>query len=118
MTLEGAARGFANNAGIQIMARGPQTIGNVLSELMSRRGYARIQSAAAYDVAWSEAAGPLAAKYTRVGLVRRGTLEVVVANSTLVQELGFQKDALLKSLAALLPDEGIKNLRFRTGNIG
>ena len=99
------------------MARGPQTIGNMLSELMARRGYARVQSAAAYDAAWREAAGPLAAEYTRVGPLRRGTLEVVVANSTLVQELGFQKAALLKSLAKLLPDEGIKNLRFRVGNI-
>ena len=100
------------------MARGPQTIGNVLSELMSRRGYARIQATATYETAWSEAAGPLAAKYTRPGQLRRGTLEVVVANSTLMQELGFQKQQLLESLAKLLPDEGITNLRFRVGNIG
>jgi predicted nucleic acid-binding Zn ribbon protein len=99
------------------MTRGPQTIGNVLSELMSRRGYARVQSAAAYDAAWREAAGALVAQYTRVGAIRRGTLEVIVANSTLVQELGFQKQALLKTLAQLLPDEGIENLRFRAGNI-
>jgi predicted nucleic acid-binding Zn ribbon protein len=99
------------------MARGPQTIGNVLSELMSRRGYARVQSAAAYDAAWREAAGPLVAKYTRVGQLRRGTLEIVVANSTLVQELGFQKQTLLQTLAELLPDEGITNIRFRTGSI-
>jgi predicted nucleic acid-binding Zn ribbon protein len=99
------------------MSRGPKAIGDVLSELMSRRGYARVQSAESYDAAWREAAGPLAAKYTRVGQLRRGTLEVVVANSTLVQELGFQKQMLLKSLAQLLPDEGIKNLRFRSGNI-
>ena len=99
------------------MARGPQTIANVLSELMARRGYGRIQSAEAYDAAWREAAGPLLAKYTRPGQVRRGTLEVVVANSTLVQELGFQKHGLLKRLAESLPDEGIKNLRFRVGNI-
>ena len=100
------------------MKRGPQAIGNVLSELMSRRGYARVQSAAVYDAAWREAAGPLAAKYSRVGSLHRGTLDVVVANSTVVQELGFQKNALLKSLAVLLPDEGIENLRFRVGNIG
>jgi predicted nucleic acid-binding Zn ribbon protein len=99
------------------MTRGPQTIGNVLSELMSRRGYARVQGAATYDGAWREAAGSLVAQYTRVGQLRRGTLEVVVANSTLVQELGFQKQALLKSLAELLPDEGIENLRFRVGNM-
>ena len=99
------------------MARGPKAIGDVLSELMARRGYARVQSAAAYDAAWREAAGPLAAKYTRVGQLRRGTLEVVVANSPLLQELGFQKTEILKSLAALLPDEGIEGLRFRLGNI-
>jgi predicted nucleic acid-binding Zn ribbon protein len=99
------------------MRHGPQAIGNVLSELMARRGFARMQSAATYDAAWREAAGPLAAQYTRVGLLRRGTLEIVVANSTLVQELGFQRIALLKSLGELLPDEGIEGLRFRVGNI-
>jgi len=99
------------------MQRGPQAIGNVLSELMSRRGFARVQSAAVYDEAWRQAAGPLIAKYTRVGLLRRGMLEVVVAHSTLVQELGFQKQTLLKTLAELLPDEGIKGLRFRVGSV-
>jgi predicted nucleic acid-binding Zn ribbon protein len=101
----------------KIMARGPQTIGNVLSELIARSGLGRVQTAANYEVAWREAAGPMAAKYTRPGQLRRGTLEVVVANSTLVQELGFQKIALLKSLEASLPDEKIENLRFRVGSI-
>lgn len=99
------------------MARGPQTIGNVLSELMARRGFARVQSTAACEDAWRQAAGEMVAKYTSVGALRRGTLEIVVANSTLVQELGFQKTALLKRLADLLPDEGIKNLRFKVGSI-
>lgn len=99
------------------MKRGPRAIGEVLSEVMARRGYARVQSAAAYDTAWREAAGPLTAKYTRPGSLRRGTLEVVVANSTLVQELGFQKHTLLESLTGLLPDEGIENIRFRVGSI-
>ena len=99
------------------MKRGPQAIGDVLTELMARRGYARGQSAAAYEAAWREAAGPLAANYTRVGSLRRGTLEILVAHSALVQELGFQKQALLQALQGLLPDEEIKNLRFRTGSI-
>ena len=99
------------------MFRGPQAIGNVLSELMARRGFARVQSAEAVEAAWCEAAGPLAAKYTRVGQRRGVALEVIVANSTLVQELGFQKQELLKTLGELLPDEGIKCLRFRVGNI-
>ncbi|MEN6407126.1 MAG: DUF721 domain-containing protein [Thermoguttaceae bacterium] len=97
--------------------RGPQAIGNVLSELMARRGFARVQSAGAYEAAWREAAGLMIARYTRVGPLRRGTLEIIVANSTLVQELGFQKSQLLKNLAEQLPDEGIEELRFRVGNI-
>jgi predicted nucleic acid-binding Zn ribbon protein len=99
------------------MNRGPAAIGDVLSELMARRGFARVQSAVAYDAAWREACGPLVSQYTRVGSLRRNTLEIVVANSTLVQELGFQKIELLQSLARLLPEEGIKNLRFRVGSV-
>lgn len=99
------------------MFRGPESISNILSELMARRGYARVQSAQAYEAAWREAAGALAAEYTRVGALRRGRLEVVVANSTLIQELMFQKPDLLKALAELLPDEGIQDIRFRAGVI-
>jgi predicted nucleic acid-binding Zn ribbon protein len=99
------------------MKRGPQPVGDVLAELMARRGYARVQSAAAYETAWCEAAGPLAAEYTRVGQLSRGTLEIIVAHSALVQEFGFQKQGLLEALNGLLPDQGIKNLRFRVGNI-
>jgi predicted nucleic acid-binding Zn ribbon protein len=99
------------------MPRGPVPIGNILPELMARRGYARVQSAAEYDAAWNEAAGELAAQYTRVGGLRRGRLEVVVANSTLMQELVFQKPALLTALARLLPGQGIEDLRFRLGVI-
>jgi len=84
---------------------------------MAQRGYGRVHSSAAYDEAWGEAAGPLAAQYTRVGSLRRGTLEVIVGNSTLVQELTFQRPTLLKNLTQLLPDQGIKNLRFRVGVI-
>jgi predicted nucleic acid-binding Zn ribbon protein len=100
-----------------IMPRGPEKIGNVLGELMARQGYARVQSSGAREAAWRQAAGELAAQYTRVGSVRRGKLEVVVANSTLMQELTYQKTDLLSSLAELLPDETINDLRFRVGAI-
>ncbi|MGA2033450.1 MAG: DUF721 domain-containing protein [Thermoguttaceae bacterium] len=98
--------------------RGPEPIGNILPELMARRGYAGVQTARAYEAAWREAAGPLLARYTRVGALRRGALEVTVANSTLVQEIGFQKAQLLHSLSRLLPDQGINDLRFRVGAVG
>ena len=99
------------------MPKQPETIGNILSELMARRGFARIQSTETLETAWRQAAGPLAAQYTRIGAIRRGVLEVIVANSTLVQELGYQKSAILAALQQLLPDQGIKCLRFSAGNI-
>jgi predicted nucleic acid-binding Zn ribbon protein len=98
------------------MPRGPERIADVLSELMARRGFARQRTSADCESAWHEAAGPLAA-YTRVGQVRRGTLEVIVANSTLIQEMTFQKGELLEALARLLPDQPIRDLRFRLGAI-
>jgi len=99
------------------MARGPKAIGDVLAELMAKRGFARAQTAAARESAWREACGPLAAKYSRSGAVRRGKLEVTVANSTLAQELSFQRLALIEALARLLPDEEIREIRFRVGPI-
>ena len=99
------------------MARGPQAIGDVLVQLMARRGFAGVRRAATCEEAWRQAAGELAAGYSRVGAVRRGTLEVLVANSTLLQELTFQKQTLLETLGELLPDEKIQDLRFRLGAI-
>jgi len=99
------------------MRRGPEPIGDVLVQLMARRGFAGVRRAATCEEAWRRAAGELAAEYTRVGAVRRGTLEVLVANSTLLQELTFQKQALLEALGQLLPDERIRDLRFRVGAV-
>jgi predicted nucleic acid-binding Zn ribbon protein len=100
------------------MPRGPQAIGTVLVDLMARTGYARVQSTAALEAAWREAAGAAAERFSRVAALRRGKLEVVVANSTVVQELSFQKTALLNALRLALPEEQIRDLRFRVGPIG
>jgi predicted nucleic acid-binding Zn ribbon protein len=99
------------------MPRGPQAISAVLTDLMARTGFARVQSATALEAAWREASGPAAQRFTRVGALRRGKLEVVVANSTFVQELSFQKPMLLGALQRALPDEQIRDLRFRVGAI-
>ncbi|HXT59680.1 MAG TPA: DUF721 domain-containing protein [Pirellulales bacterium] len=95
----------------------PKAMADVLAELMARRGYARQQASADYSAAWREAAGELIANHTRVGGVRRGALEVIVANSVLLQELTFQKPSILTQLGRLLPQERIGNLKFRVGPI-
>ena len=96
---------------------GPERIADLLTQLMARRGFARVQGAEAYQSAWIEAAGALGAQYSRVGQLKRGTLEVVVTNSALIQEFNFQKSAMLITLNRLLPDHNIKDLRFRLGAI-
>ena len=99
------------------MKHGPQAISTILAELMAKRGYARVQGAAEYEAAWREAAGELIAQYSRVGSLRRGKLEVTVAHSTLLQELGFQKPQLVKKLNELLPGQAIEDLKFRVGPV-
>ena len=99
------------------MPRGPERIGNILAELMARRGLARVRSSAALEAAWRQAVGDLAACHSRVAGLRRGKLEVIVASSTLVQELSFQKPTILEALTKALPDEPIRGLRFRVGPI-
>lgn len=96
--------------------REPHKIGDVLAELMARKGFARVRSEDAYQAAWKTSVGEAAA-YTRTGRLNRGALEIIVANSMLMQEFTFQKDDLLKKLQNQLPGEKIRSLRFRVGQI-
>jgi len=57
------------------------------------------------------------AKYSRVGGLKRGKLEVVVVNSALIQEFGFRKAEILRTMNRLLPEQGIKDIRYRLGAI-
>jgi predicted nucleic acid-binding Zn ribbon protein len=97
--------------------RAPKPIGNVLAQLVSRRGYAQIRAAGERDEAWQRVAGEELARMTQVSTLRRGVLEVLVANSLLMQELTFRKESLLAGLQAALPDAGVKQLKFKVGRI-
>jgi predicted nucleic acid-binding Zn ribbon protein len=99
----------------RVPIRPAKKIGDVVSQLLAKRGYARVQAAAAFDEAWRSAAGQRYAAQTRCGHVRRGVLEVFAANSAIVQELTFLKTALLTKLTSLAPDQKIKDLKFKVG---
>ncbi len=101
----------------RFFARQPKRIDNVLAQVVQRRGYAQVRAAGERDEAWEQAVGEVASA-TRVGALKRGTLEVVVAHSLLMQELTFRKEELLSKLQTALPDAGIKQLRFRVGQVG
>jgi predicted nucleic acid-binding Zn ribbon protein len=87
-------------------ARKPKKIADVLAQLITARGYGRIQATADFTAAWQQAAGATIAKYTRPGRLRRGTLEVT-----------FQKQHILTQLQTALPDAKIRDIRFRVGSI-
>jgi hypothetical protein len=95
----------------------PRQIGDVLAQLIARRGYAREQSTAAIEGAWQQAAGQQFASVSRAGALRRGTLEVLVSNNLLAQELGFQQHELIARLEKLSPQSKITKLRFRIGPV-
>jgi predicted nucleic acid-binding Zn ribbon protein len=98
-------------------ARRPKKIADVLAQLITARGYGRIQAEADFTAAWQAAAGEALARHTRPGRLRRGLLEITVTNSTVVQELTFQKQRILAELQAQVPDARIRDLRFRLGTI-
>jgi predicted nucleic acid-binding Zn ribbon protein len=98
-------------------ARRPKQIKNILAQVVQQRGYAQVRVAGERDAAWAQAAGEVTAAATRVGTLRRGTLEILVTNSLLMQELTFRKEALINQLQAALPDAGIKQIKFRVGQV-
>jgi predicted nucleic acid-binding Zn ribbon protein len=98
-------------------ARGPQPVHKVIREVMTRHGLGREMAAHAQQRAWQEAVGEALAPYTRCGSIRRQRLDVVVANSTLIQELTFQKQELLNRLKKIAPELRIQEIRFRVGSI-
>lgn len=96
---------------------GPQSVGRVISRLLSSRGYDREQSAGRLAAVWEEVAPPSFRNRSRAGAVRRGVLEVVVSHSALVQEMGFHKEELLRRLGEAVPAEGIADIKCRVGDV-
>jgi hypothetical protein len=92
---------------------GPQSIGRIVSRLLSRTGYDREQGSEQMLTAWQLAVPPALVGHSRPGLVRRGVLEVFVSHSAIVQELAFHKPAVVASLQTQLPEAGITDIRCR-----
>jgi len=98
-------------------ARRPKKIADVLAQLITKKGYGRTEANAALEEAWRTAAGETLARASRPGKVSRGRLEVLVTNSTTIQEFSFAKRRILAQLEKLIPDARIRDLRFRVGPI-
>jgi predicted nucleic acid-binding Zn ribbon protein len=100
----------------RITTHRPERLGEILGRLFSARGWGRQQERLRLEEAWAETVGKTQAGYTRVAGLRKGVLEIVVANAILLQELAhYQKRLLLEQLRRRLPDVRIHDLRFRAG---
>jgi len=109
-------RNQAQRKGRQSRRRGPEKLSNILADLIIQRGYARQMTASEFQEAWKKSAKGLLANGSRPGTIRNGVLEVIVRNSTLMQELTFEKKHIIKKLNEEL-EHVITDLRFRIGTI-
>ena len=66
---------------------------------------------------WNKIIEKPLAEITRCGQIRRQQLEVVVENSTAMQELTFRKQELIDLLNREIPQQKLKDIRFRVGTI-
>ena len=102
----------------RVPVRPAKKMGDVVGQLLVKRGYANVQQASSLDAVWNAAVGERFVPQTKAGQVKRGVLEVIVANSAVMQELTFSKAKLIKALATTAADHQIKEIRFRVGKLG
>lgn len=89
-------------------------IGNLVGQLISRRGYASVMSDSELRGSIQTAVGASLEESFRVGNLRAGVLHLLIADSVSLQEFNFRKRAILKQLQRDVPDR-VKDLRFRIG---
>jgi predicted nucleic acid-binding Zn ribbon protein len=95
----------------------PKQAANVIAQLMARKGYGQQQAAEELSSVWKNIVGENFCAQTQVGLIRLGVLEVIVASSVLIQRLEFEKKRLLAELKRHLPNNQLKDIRFRIGKL-
>lgn len=98
-------------------ARQPKKLANVVAQVITKRGYAAAAGDDRLRQAWAAAIGPAMAAQCEATRINRGRLEVIVANSTVRQEIQFDERRLLKAVREALPDTRITGLRFRVGKL-
>lgn len=88
-------------------------IGSLVSQLISRRGYARVYANEELQRVIASAISDQLADAFHVGNLRNGVLQVFASDSVTLQELNFQKRKILKQIQSEMPDDKVTDLRFR-----
>ncbi|OYP34938.1 DUF721 domain-containing protein [Rhodopirellula sp. MGV] len=92
--------------------KGAQRIGNLVSQLMSRRGYAQSAVNDEFLAAITAAVGQGIANEITVGKLNRGVLKVFASDSVTIQELTFQKRMILRRIQSTMPQAKVTDIRF------
>ena len=90
---------------------------DVINQLLARKGYSQTSAANELTDVWQKIVGPRWKGKTVAGNISRGVLEITVASSAIGQHLNFKKKQLLKQLNDELPQNKIRDIRFKTGRI-
>lgn len=88
-------------------------IGSIVGQLISRRGYAQVSANEAIYQLMVMEVGPELGGGLQVGNLRQGVLHIYASDSVTIQELNFRKRGILKRIQRELPENKIKDLRFR-----
>jgi len=96
----------------------PVQVGRVIADLFAARGLARREASLDLERAWNAVISEPLRRRTRVGVLRRGVLAVLVDHPILLEELAaYRKPQLLEALRRELPGAVLRDLRFRLGAI-
>ena len=88
-------------------------IGSLVSQLMSRRGYAQGAASDHLQAVIAGSVGTTLGSSVQVGNLKKGVLHIFVSDSVSLQELNFQKRSILRTVQRALPDAEITDLKFR-----
>lgn len=93
-----------------------QTLKSIVNRIVAKRGLAGNQGNQQVSDCWHSLLPPNMDKKTRVGNIKRGTLEIQVSDPATLQQLNFLKAQLLKQMKQKLPAVNLKNFRLKLGN--
>ena len=86
-----------------------------ISQMIAKKGYGQTTARQTVDEYWKQEVGDTLCSKSKPGILRRGVLEVIVQNSSVMQELVFQKRQILRKFEANDQTRDIIDLKFKVG---
>ena len=98
--------------------RRPKSAGKLTAEILTRYAVAGRNANAEMKESWEQAVGATLARYSQAIKKRGKVLEVLVANSSTMSKLQFQKRKIVRQLKNIEAFQTIEDLKFRIGQVG